>query len=310
VTYSVGEKLVVLRNDGNHRVVQGEGYLRDREKQGACNEIIQRNHGDTQNGQLEADVNFGQFGHEFRVHDHGGHNPDAEEHKHGGDLGVGEQDVSDDQGAARKDGSRLHAVDSIDHEGETQAQHHAAHDRLGRKPGYWSDDARKTREQPEEPRDETGAINGCRTDAACDSRCADGFHGLDGERRSVVEPRNHERYAEHEEKPERGYLHDGDVGNDKRDQGADVSKCPGPFHPVAEILRLYLGNPLVNLLNLVNFRTRFHDADPPGKSSFTMGSVSQNSFHGKYTRHSSRKRAYGPDCGHADYRAGRSISLK
>ena len=90
-------------------------------------------------------------------------------------------------------------------------------------------------QKPEKSRGQARSEKGRRADAPGNGRRPDGFHGLDRKRGPVIEPGGQQGYAEHEKKPERVYFHDGDIGNHKRDQGADVAEGPGPLHLIVEV---------------------------------------------------------------------------
>ena len=102
-------------------------------------------------------------------------------------------------------------------------------------------------DQPEQTRDQTGAIDsrlGNHRRLRCLSRGdgADDFHRLNWERGLIVKAANHHGGSKSKQNAEGVDFQNGDVRDDERNQSAEIAEGPGPFHSIKVIAGVGVGS--------------------------------------------------------------------
>ena len=174
---------------------------------------------------------------QFRFLNKSHHDPIGQKAQHGRKPLAIEQEEGKITPPMAIQGLPSHHAQSLYDKAQTQSEHDASNNRLGRDlldPGNGSG---QSHEKPEKPGKDSRPPDHSRGDrpGMGDGHPSDCFHGLNRDRGPEIKSHKNFEDAEGDKNPQRVHLIERDISHDKRDQRAQIAKGPGKLHLVVVI---------------------------------------------------------------------------
>src|SRR5262249_33341404 len=168
---------------------------------------------------------------ETRILNQAGYRPEYQQQKHRRKAAIVEEKHRPGERGPADEPVPSHHLDPFEHEAQPEAENDADEDRTAHDLRHVADCARETEHEPDDPGREPRRIDRRRSDhrrlsGLGDRHCVDRLHGLNGERRSIIEAANDHGAPERKQDPERIEFQYAEVTDNERDEGTEIANAP------------------------------------------------------------------------------------
>ncbi len=180
---------------------------------------------------------IGELSEQLRFLQKSNEDPISEKDQHGWNAAIIEKKKSQNNPSDGIKRLMPHHPQSFTDETQTQSEHDSPDDGFGRYLLDPGDRSGHTHEKPEETRENARSPDHSRRDrpGMGDGHPSDRLHGLYRNRCPEIEAHKDLEDAEGDENPKRIHLIEGDITDNKRDQGTEIAKGSGKLHLVVVI---------------------------------------------------------------------------